>query len=287
MMHLPTIQYQNKDNSCTSSSASNVKMAVGKNKRLTKGGKKSSKKKVVDPFTKKDWYDVKAPSMFVVRQIGKTLVTRTQGTRIASDGLKGRVFEVSLADLQNDEVSFRKFKLMAEEVQGRNVLTNFHGMDLTRDKLCSMVKKWQTMIQAHVDVKTTDGYLLRMFCIGFTKKKQFQVKKTCYAQTTQIKTIRRKMVDIITKEVTSNDMKEVVNKLIPDSIGKDIEKACQGIYPLHDVFIRKVKVLKKPKFDIGKLMEMHGEGGSKTVITDSGETVARPEGYEPPVQQSV
>ena len=62
---------------------------------------------------------------------------------IASDGLKGRVFEVSLADLQNDEVTFRKFKLIAEEVQGRNVLTNFHGMDLTRDKLCSMVKKWQ------------------------------------------------------------------------------------------------------------------------------------------------
>lgn len=75
---------------------------------------------------------------------------------------------------------------MAEEVQGRNVLTNFHGMDLTRDKLCSMVKKWQTMIQAHVDVKTTDGYLLRMFCIGFTKKKQFQVNKTCYAQNTQV-----------------------------------------------------------------------------------------------------
>lgn len=96
------------------------------------------------------------------------------------------MFEVSLADLQNDEVSFRKFKLMAEEIQGRNVLTNFHGMDLTRDKLCSMVKKWQTMIQAHVDVKTTDGYLLRMFCIGFTKKKQFQVKKTCYAQNTQV-----------------------------------------------------------------------------------------------------
>ena len=36
---------------------------------------------------------------------------------------------------------------------------------------------------------------------------------------------------------------------IPDSIGKDIEKACQGVYPLHDVYVRKVKVLKKPKFD--------------------------------------
>lgn len=115
-----------------------ISMAVGKNKSLSKGSKKGSKKKVVDPFTRKDWYDVKAPSMFAIRQVGKTLVNRTQGTKIASEGLKGRVFEVSLADLQNDtdaERSYRKFKLIAEDVQGRDVLTNFHGMDLTTDKL--------------------------------------------------------------------------------------------------------------------------------------------------------
>ena len=33
----------------------------------------------VDPFTKKDWYDVKAPATFQTRNIGQTLVTRTQG----------------------------------------------------------------------------------------------------------------------------------------------------------------------------------------------------------------
>ncbi len=48
---------------------------------LSKGGKKGAKKKVIDPFTRKDWYDVKAPSIFKVRDIGKTLVNRTQGTR--------------------------------------------------------------------------------------------------------------------------------------------------------------------------------------------------------------
>ena len=43
--------------------------------------------------------------------------------------------------MQNDEVAFRKFKLITEDVQGKNCLTDFHGTDLTRDKMCSMVKK--------------------------------------------------------------------------------------------------------------------------------------------------
>ena len=143
------------------------------------------------------------------------------------------MFEVSLADLQkeeNAERSFRKFKLLVEDVQGKNCLTSFHGMNLTTDKLRSMVKKWQTLIEAHVDVKTTDGYMLRVFCIGFTKKDEMSTKKTCYAQSAQVKNIRKRMIRIISREVSKTDLKGVVNKLIPDSIATDIEKACQGKY---------------------------------------------------------
>ena len=129
----------------------------GKNKRLTKS-KKGGKKKAQNPLDKKEWYTIKAPSIFAERNAGKTLITRTQGTKIASEGLKGRVFEISLADLNKDEDQmFRKVKLCCEDVQGYNCVTNFHGMDLTRDKLCSLIKKWVTMIEANVDVKTTDG----------------------------------------------------------------------------------------------------------------------------------
>ena len=45
----------------------------------------------------------------------------------------------------------------------------------------------------------------------------------------------------------------------PNYAGKDIEKQCGGIYPLQSVFVRKVKILRAPKFDVSKLMEVHGD----------------------------
>jgi small subunit ribosomal protein S3Ae len=266
-------------------------MVVGKNKGLNKAGKKGGKKKVVNPFSKKEWYDVKAPAQFKTRQIGKTPVNRTSGTKIASDGLKGRIFETSLGDLNENEDAFRKFKLIIEETQGKVCLTNFHGMDITTDKLRSMIKKKQTTIEAFVDVKTTDGYLLRVFALAFTRNPKGSTRQTSYAQHSKVKAIRKKMMEIITKEVNSSDLKQVVSKLIPDSIAKDIEKYCSYIYPLGDVFIRKVKVVKKPKFDLGRLMDMHGETGTSAHGAssggDAGQVVDRPDGYEPPIQAAV
>merc|ERR1711943_48463 len=257
-----------------------ARMAVGKNKRLTKG-KKGNRKKAVDPFTKKDWYDVKAPALFTKPNIGKTLVTRTAGTKIASDGLKGRVFEVSLGDLNNSEDdAFRKIRLRVEDIQGKTCLTNFWGMKFTTDKLRSLVRKWQSLIEASVDVKTTDGYLLRLFCIGFTKRRMFQIRKTSYAQSAQIRAIRKKMVDIMTKEVSAVEMIKAVEKFVPEFIGRDIMKACEGIYPLQNVFIRKVKILKAPKFDAAKLAEIHSgptgeEVGAKIARNAEEEALAK------------
>lgn len=60
-------------------------------------------------------------------------------------------------------------------------------MDLTTDKLRSLLKKWQTTIEAFVDVKTLDGYVVRMFCIAFTTKRDQQIKKSSYAQSSQVR----------------------------------------------------------------------------------------------------
>ncbi|KAG1433749.1 hypothetical protein G6F56_014524 [Rhizopus delemar] len=82
---------------------------------------------------------------------------------------------MSLGDLSKDEArSFRKIQLKVDEIQGKNCLTNFNGMDMTTDKLRSMVKKWQSLIEAFVDIKTTDGYLVRLFAISFTSRRRNQ-----------------------------------------------------------------------------------------------------------------
>ncbi|PVV04910.1 hypothetical protein BB560_000565 [Smittium megazygosporum] len=245
-------------------------MAVGKNKRLSKG-KKGLKKKVVDPFTRKDWYDIRAPSLFEVKTIGKTLVNRTQGLRNANDSLKGRCVEASLGDLNKDEEqAYRKFKFRIEEVHGSNCLTNFHSMEITTDKLRSLVKKHQSLIEAQIDVKTTDGYVLRLFAVAFTKRRENQRKSTCYAQSSQIRAIRKKMFDIIVKESSTCDLKELIQKFIPESIGREIEKACQGIYPIQNALIRKCKILKAPKYDVHKLIDLHDtdESGTKVVKSE-------------------
>ncbi|GKE83682.1 40S ribosomal protein S3a-like protein, partial [Tanacetum coccineum] len=71
--------------------------------------------------------------------INSTRKSSNLKSNIASEGQIHRVFEISLADLQNGkDHSYRMIHLRAEDVQGKNVLTNFWGMDFTTDKLrCS------------------------------------------------------------------------------------------------------------------------------------------------------
>ena len=57
-------------------------------------------------------------------------------------------------------------------------------------------------------------------------------------------------------------------------------------FPLHDVSIRKVKMLKKHKFELEKLMELHGEGSSAGKATghETGSKAEQTVGCEPPLQ---
>lgn len=172
--------------------------------------------------------------------------------------MKGRVFEASGGDLMKDEsISHQVFKFRVEDVDGKDAFTAFYGARFTNDKLFSLVRKWHSLIEADVDVKTTDGYTLRLSAIAFTRTRRLQVKKTCYAQSAQIHKIQIKMREIIEKIVSKCDTKKLCSILIHNLAGKEIEKQCSGIFPLQNVFVHKVKVVKSPKLSSNQVKELH------------------------------
>lgn len=241
-------------------------MAIGKVQK--KGGKKGGKKKTVDPFTRKEWYDIKAPRVFKVNNQGTTPITKSSGNRIASEVIKGRQFEVNLCDLTEEMASSkgthaeRKVKLIVDEVNGTELLTNFHGIELTREGVCDMVRKGHSLIEAHCEGKTTDGYVLRIFVIGrspnkdelFMKedgdwrkkssssarhptyksdKKKHALLKIGYVQMAKIRAIRKKMVEIVNDTITKSTFKEVLMKLISqDFMGQKNSKTVPWYYSL-------------------------------------------------------
>lgn len=121
---------------------------------------------------------------------------------------------------------------------------------------------------------------MRVFVTAFTGRQPTQARKTSYAQHQQIKAIRKKIVEILTKEASSSNLSDLVAKLNhADQFPKLITKACQFIYPLSAAVIRKVKTLKKPKFDVTRLNELHKEVAVKAAAPErkggkKGENVA-------------
>lgn len=237
-------------------------MAYGKNKKLSKG-KKGQKKKQIDPFVRKNWYDIKAPAYLnaAARRAGRTPVTKTTGQRIETDGLVGRVAEFNLADLAlKNEDTYKKIKLVVEDITGRTCLTDFHGLSLTRDKMNHLIRKRHSLIDVKTDVRTNDGYVVRLFLVLFTREAKDQAKIFSYAQASQIKKIRKKVTTLVQSIVGSGSLKNLVQHLVSDKIETDVKAAVTSIFPCDPIHIHKVKLVKKPKLDVTKLLEIH-EGG--------------------------
>lgn len=96
---------------------------------------------------------MRAPNVFEVRVPTLTPCNKAAGQLIPADSLRGRIFKITHGDLtqQNKhDLAWRIIKLQVEEVKGFECYTNFAGVSITRDKLCTLVKKWHTLVEAFV-----------------------------------------------------------------------------------------------------------------------------------------
>ena len=237
-------------------------MSLGKNKKNFSKGRKGAKKKVGERFTKKEWWNIKAPGMFMKRMFTYSPVNQTVGKKLASDSMKGRVFEANLGDLNVGYEFNKKIKLIVEDADGKSklALTNFYGLECTRDYLCSLIRKWHTLIDLFVDCKTSDGFLMRFFVVAFTSKYNYTQKKaTCYANRSQVRQMRAIMTKIITRVCKASTLKELVGKVLGNELPEEMIQKCKHIFPLENVTIRKVKSIKRPRVDMAQLNAMQTE----------------------------
>jgi len=219
-----------------------------------KGGSRNKQER--HAFFKKKWYKLQSPpTVGNSTVVGWTPVNKTMGTKLSKDGLLNRVCEVSLADIQeNTQFAWKKIKMQVEEVKGNNCYTSFYGIDMIREKLYYFLRKRMSLIDVFADVKTVDGYILRVLVTTFTSRKQGQAKANSYAKASQIRAIRKAFVKVLTKIAQTETIADFASNVLNDIVAGKLTDKGKKIFPLSHVLVRKVKVLKKAKMDLNKLV---------------------------------
>jgi small subunit ribosomal protein S3Ae len=188
-------------------------------------------KKTIDKWKAKQWFEIHAPSEFDSIYIG-------QSPSADEELLKSRILENSLYDFTQDfnDASI-KLRFKITEVNGNLCNTMFVGHELTRDLIRSLVRRGSNRIQAVLDVKTKDGAVFHLTGTVFTY---------ALAKSSQQKTIRKIMVDILTEQASKMEFKEFVKEMVFGNIERDIKRISNEIVPIRECRLLKSVLLTSP-----------------------------------------
>ena len=231
-------------------------MAKGKNKRISKKGK-GAKKGEKHPFLKKEWYTLIAPpALKNSKVVGWTCCKRPVGTQVVSDFLKNRVCEISYADVTgNSKDLSKRVKMIIDEIQGKTCFTSFYSYQLSREKVCAMLKKRQSLIDVFTDVKTSTGDVYRMFIVLVSNRAHGQRKLNSYVKHSTEKILRKKLIIELVKMASELTSRDLAYEVLTDNIQFNLEKVARKIVPNIKLQIVKVKTVKRGNVDIDKLVE--------------------------------
>lgn len=186
----------------------------------------------LDGWKSKEWYNIEAPAYLNRVVVGSTM---------AGDPalLLGRNVETTVGELTNDMTKNNtKVILRINNVVGDVATTDLMGHELTTDYVRSIVKRQTSRIDANIEVKTKDGFVIRVKPTCFTIKR---------ARSSQMMAIREMMVDIVKKRASETDFETFMQEAILGRLSAAIYRQAKFIYPLRRVEIRKTQVEAMPK----------------------------------------
>jgi small subunit ribosomal protein S3Ae len=194
---------------------------------MAKKGKTASRK-VKDKWKAKEWYKVYAPAMF-----NQVLLGETPSADPAN--LVGRTTEATVHDLTGDFSKMHvKIQFRISDIRGFDAHTVFTGHDLTSDYVRRLTRRKRTKTDHVVDVRTKDGYLVRVKPMSVAEKR---------IQSSQESALRAIMEEEVRKQVTEMTISDLVRTIISGDLAKNIARSCKVIVPIKRVEVRKTEVV--------------------------------------------
>lgn len=226
-------------------------MAKGKNKKLGRKGK--NRKADKHAFLKKEWHKLISPTdLKGTKMVGWTCVNKTQGTKISTDYLKGRVGEITVTDIRNNGVRndlSRKIKIFIEEVKDGSCYTSFYGYDTSRETVNHMIQKRKSLIDIYTDVRTSDGFIFRIFLTSVSQRGRGQLRINSYCKSSTIRLLRKKTVQWLQNTVKTMTAENLANSVVDQELEKNLRGVMKKVYPNLYTIVRKVKLIRKGTSD--------------------------------------
>jgi small subunit ribosomal protein S3Ae len=122
-------------------------------------------------------------------------------------------------------------------IEGKTARTVFKGHEYSRDYLRSLVRRRTTKVDGLFNLTTKDGYKLRIAVSALTLSR---------IKTSQEKTIRQIMVEIIKEKSAALTLDQFVQEMVLGKIASDIYNESKLVAPLRHVGIRKSKLIGTP-----------------------------------------
>ncbi len=184
---------------------------------------------------KKQWYEIVAPKMFGERVVGETLAVEPKQ-------LVGRTLQVNLMELVNDYSKFYiKIDLQIDSVQGQKAYTKMIGHDIMTEHIYRMVQRHGRRVDIIQDLTTKDDVRVRVKTVFVLLRRVGTSMKEATRK------VGKEKVEEIVKDVT---FEELVQMIIRGELAGEVRRACNKVYPVASIEIRKTEVLQEKKKQI-------------------------------------
>jgi small subunit ribosomal protein S3Ae len=184
-----------------------------------------------DPWALKKWFGVYAP-----HYLGGVFLAEVPASE--PQELLMRTLEVSLYDITKDISHLPvKLRLQIKEVDGVRASTRFKGLELTRDYIRSLVRRGTSKVAAITDVRTKDGWHMRVTIMAITVHRVGAAQKSA---------MRKRIIHVVASRAAESDIGQFLREVLDGTLAADAFVAAKRIAPIRKAEVAKIEVLMHP-----------------------------------------